>query len=115
MLLLLQGGYFVWVDLGPGVDTQELLAFSDSLSKQQLAAVGNKVDLMDSSCAVRFMPGAVCGGGEAARSCVRLCFAFYRPAEMREGVRRLAALILRYTSLKASGNTAVHGGGVVTG
>ncbi len=39
------------------------------------------------SLGVRFTPGHVCGGGD---ECLRLCFAFYSPSELVEGVRRLA-------------------------
>ena len=39
---------------------------------------------------VRFTPGAACGGDPG---CIRLCFAFYSPDELKLGVERLALAI----------------------
>jgi 2-aminoadipate transaminase len=65
-----QGGYFVWLDL-PGVDTTELLGRS-------------------SEAGVTFVPGTDFGG---APSSARLAYSFVSPAEIREGVPLLAALL----------------------
>ncbi|KAF8067364.1 aromatic-amino-acid aminotransferase 1 [Scenedesmus sp. PABB004] len=72
------GGYFVWVTLPRGVCARELLA---------LAAARH---------GVRFVPGAVCEGGDAHAGSLRLSFAFYAPDELRAGVARLAAALAEY-------------------
>jgi 2-aminoadipate transaminase len=83
------GGYFVWLDLPAGTDAAELL--------DRATAAG-----------VTFVKGADFfpeerGGGSAAR----LAFSFASPAEIEEGIRRLAA------ALAASGaGTAARAGGL---
>eukprot|EP00798_Chlamydomonas_sp_ICE-L_P015570 gene15570-21667_t len=42
---------------------------------------------------VAFTPGSVCGGGPQS---IRLCFAFYTPEELEEGVKRLALAVESY-------------------
>eukprot|EP00882_Tetradesmus_deserticola_P023230 GHRQ01025276.1.p1 GENE.GHRQ01025276.1~~GHRQ01025276.1.p1 ORF type:complete len:154 (+),score=75.96 GHRQ01025276.1:211-672(+) len=69
------GGYFVWVQLPQEVCAEELL---------QLAAAKHSV---------RFVPGCAC---EGLRHMARLSFSFYRPQELQEGVRRLAAALTDY-------------------
>jgi 2-aminoadipate transaminase len=66
-----QGGYFVWLELPEGADAGALL--------ERATAAG-----------VTFVPGADFGG---ARNTARLAFSFVSPDEIREGVRRLAALV----------------------
>jgi 2-aminoadipate transaminase len=66
-----QGGYFVWLELPEGADAGALLG--------RATAAG-----------VTFVPGADFGG---ARNTARLAFSFVSPEEIREGVRRLAALV----------------------
>ncbi len=66
-----QGGYFVWVELPEGADAGALL--------ERATASG-----------VTFVPGADFGG---APNTARLAFSFVSPDEIREGVRRLAALV----------------------
>jgi 2-aminoadipate transaminase len=66
-----QGGYFVWLELPEGADAGALLG--------RATAAG-----------VTFVPGADFGG---ARNTARLAFSFVSPDEIREGVRRLAALV----------------------
>jgi DNA-binding transcriptional MocR family regulator len=66
-----QGGYFVWLELPEGADAGALL--------ERAAAAG-----------VTFVPGADFGG---ASNTARLAFSFVSPDEIREGVRRLAALV----------------------
>ncbi|HEX9598436.1 MAG TPA: PLP-dependent aminotransferase family protein [Gaiellaceae bacterium] len=66
-----QGGYFVWLELPGGADAGALL--------ERAAASG-----------VTFVPGADFGG---APNTARLAFSFVSPDEIREGVRRLAALV----------------------
>lgn len=77
------GGYFLFVRL-PSVDTRALLA----------------------RCASRvaFKTGRSCdiGGSAAHDDCVRLCFAHYPPAELREGVRRLGEVYLEAAATAAS-------------
>jgi DNA-binding transcriptional MocR family regulator len=66
-----QGGYFVWLELPEGANAGALL--------ERAAAAG-----------VTFVPGADFGG---APNTARLAFSFVSPDEIREGVRRLAALV----------------------
>jgi 2-aminoadipate transaminase len=66
-----QGGYFVWLELPEGADADALL--------ERATAAG-----------VTFVPGADFGG---APNTARLAFSFVSPDEIREGVRRLAALV----------------------
>jgi 2-aminoadipate transaminase len=65
------GGYFLWLELTDGVDAYELL---------RRATEGG----------VTFVPGADFGGPPAS---ARLAFSFVSPAEIDEGVRRLARLL----------------------
>jgi DNA-binding transcriptional MocR family regulator len=66
-----QGGYFIWLELPEGADAGALL--------ERAAAAG-----------VTYVPGADFGG---APNTARLAFSFVSPDEIREGVRRLAALV----------------------
>jgi DNA-binding transcriptional MocR family regulator len=66
-----QGGYFVWLELPEGADAGGLL--------EHATAAG-----------VTFVPGADFGGPP---NTARLAFSFVSPDEIREGVRRLAALV----------------------
>ena len=66
-----QGGYFVWLELPEGADAGALL--------ERATASG-----------VTFVPGADFGG---APNTARLAFSFVSADEIREGVRRLAALV----------------------
>lgn len=72
------GGYFVWLDLGDGLDTTELLALSRA-----------EYD-------VRFTPGARCAVERDLRGCLRLCFAFYEVVELELGVERLARALAHH-------------------
>jgi DNA-binding transcriptional MocR family regulator len=66
-----EGGYFLWLELPENVDAAELLT--------RAAQAG-----------VTFVPGADFGG---APSSARLAFSFVSPAEIEEGVGRLAKLL----------------------
>ena len=66
-----EGGYFLWLDLPDEIDASELLARA-------------------SEAGVTFVPGADFGGPPSS---ARLAFSFVSPAEIDEGVRRLAALV----------------------
>jgi DNA-binding transcriptional MocR family regulator len=66
-----EGGYFLWLDLPEGVDAAELLPRA-------------------TESGVTFVPGADFGGPAAS---ARLAFSFVSPAEIDEGVRRLAGLL----------------------
>jgi DNA-binding transcriptional MocR family regulator len=66
-----QGGYFIWLELPEGADAGALL--------ERGTAAG-----------VTFVPGTDFGG---APNTARLAFSFVSPDEIREGVRRLAALV----------------------
>jgi len=70
-----QGGYFVWVDLGPDIDTTRL---------QEHARANHGVS---------FTPGSRCALRRDASTVVRLSFAFYGEAELAEGVVRLASAV----------------------
>jgi 2-aminoadipate transaminase len=66
-----EGGYFIWLELPDGTDAGALL--------ERAAAAG-----------VTFVPGTDFGG---APNTARLAFSFVSPDEIKEGVRRLAALV----------------------
>jgi 2-aminoadipate transaminase len=66
-----EGGYFLWLELPEGTDTTELLG--------RAAAAG-----------VTFVPGPDFGG---ETNSARLAFSFASPAEIDEGVSRLASLV----------------------
>ena len=66
-----EGGYFLWLDLPEGTDTNELLG--------EATAAG-----------VTFVPGSDFGGEPGS---ARLAFSFASPAEIGEGISRLAALV----------------------
>lgn len=66
-----QGGYFIWLELPEGADAGALL--------ERATAAG-----------VTFVPGTDFGG---APNTARLAFSYVSPDEIREGVRRLAALV----------------------
>jgi 2-aminoadipate transaminase len=66
-----EGGYFLWLELSEDVDASELLTRA-------------------TDAGVTFVPGADFGG---APNTVRLAFSFVSPAEITEGVSRLARLV----------------------
>ena len=69
------GGYFVWLDLAEETDAAELLERAEREG-------------------VTFVKGAdFFPGGAGGRSSARLAFSFASPAEIEEGVSRLAALV----------------------
>jgi 2-aminoadipate transaminase len=69
------GGYFVWLDLADDVDAADLL---------ERATAGG----------VTFVKGAdFFPGGAGGRSSARLAYSFVSPAEIEEGVERLAASV----------------------
>lgn len=68
------GGYFLWLDFPPGVRAEPLLA--RALER-----------------GVSFVPGGGFYHGPGGEGSARLAFAFPSPGEIREGVRRLGALV----------------------
>jgi len=66
-----EGGYFLWLELPDGTDATELLGRA-------------------SAAGVTFVPGPDFGG---VPNSARLAFSFASPAEIDEGVSRLAALV----------------------
>ena len=70
-----EGGYFVWVDFGDGVDASELLT--------RATAAG-----VTFICGADFFPGGA--GGESA---ARLAFSYETPERITEGVALLAQLL----------------------
>jgi 2-aminoadipate transaminase len=70
------GGYFVWLDLADDVDAADLL--------ERATAAG-----------ITFVKGAdFFPGGTGGRSSARLAYSFVSPAEIEEGVERLAAAVV---------------------
>ena len=69
-----EGGYFLWLDLPPEVDAEELNA-----------AAG--------AAGVSFVPGAGFFGGRGGRNTARISFSYPSVDEIREGARRLTALV----------------------
>jgi DNA-binding transcriptional MocR family regulator len=65
-----EGGYFLWLDLPPGVATAEL-----------------------DPEGVTFVPGSDFFAGAGGESAVRLAFSFASPPEIEEGVARLASAV----------------------
>lgn len=76
-----EGGYFVWVDVPSGPDTADLLPRAEAAG-------------------VTFVKGAdfFAGGREGSRS-MRLAFSYVSPAEIADGVSRLAPLLRAPASL----------------
>jgi DNA-binding transcriptional MocR family regulator len=68
-----EGGYFLWLDLPEDVDAADLLARAEAAG-------------------VTFVKGADFGGPPSA---ARLAFSYVSPDRIREGIRRLAALVGR--------------------
>ena len=70
-----QGGYFLWLDFPDGVDAEELLARS-------------------TEAGVTFVTGAdFYPPGAGGRGSARLAYSFVSPAEIEEGIARLASLL----------------------
>ena len=69
-----QGGYFLWIDLGPGADTTALAA--------RAAEAG-----------VPFVKGADFFADGGGTTCLRLAFSAVPPDRIREGIERLGAVI----------------------
>lgn len=69
-----RGGYFVWIDLPPGLEAGPL----------REAALEH---------GVAFCPGPRCAVERDLSGSIRLCFAFYEADELQRGVERLAPLV----------------------
>ena len=69
-----QGGFFVWLELPPHVDSREIYP----------AALANGVTYVD---------GPVCFPDGSGKNYMRLCFSYCSDDELREGIRRLADVI----------------------
>jgi 2-aminoadipate transaminase len=69
-----EGGYFLWLDLGDGVDTGELLTRA-------------------TEAGVTFVRGADFFAGDGGGSAARLAFSYEPPERVDEGVKLLAGLI----------------------
>lgn len=65
-----EGGYFLWLELPAGVETSELRAEG-----------------------VTFVPGTDFFAGPGGETAIRLAFSYASPAEIEEGVRRLASAV----------------------
>lgn len=69
-----QGGFYVWADLGPQLDTRAMLA-------KAIAA------------RVAYVPGGAFYADGQGASCLRLSYCFPSPERIHEGVRRLSGVI----------------------
>jgi 2-aminoadipate transaminase len=65
-----EGGYFLWLELPAGVETSELRPEG-----------------------VTFVPGADFFAGAGGETAIRLAFSYASPAEVEEGIRRLASAV----------------------
>jgi len=73
------GGFFVWIRLPSGMDGAALVRFSEA--EHGVTALSGD----------RCFPGTGATGGE--NDCIRLSFSYLAPADLEEGVRRLAAAV----------------------
>ena len=78
------GGYFFWLDLGDGVDTEALLPHAQRAG-------------------VSYLPGSLFSVDGEPSSCLRISFALYDSDGLREGVRRLAQALDAYTAQRDAG------------
>ena len=79
------GGYFFWLDLGEGVDTEALLPHAHQAG-------------------VSYLPGSLFSVDGAPSSCLRISYALYDADGLREGVRRLAQALDAYTAERDAGS-----------
>jgi DNA-binding transcriptional MocR family regulator len=77
-----QGGYFLWLDLPPGVGAGALLARAEQTG-------------------VTFVKGSDFFAGPGGEESARLAFSFPPVAEIREGIRRLGALVREAAAIPA--------------
>ena len=101
-----EGGFFVWVKLPDGIEASRVVAAAEEQQDGVSAMVGERcaptaaagAQLKDReppryrchlSCILLKMPAISLSAG------VRLCFAFLPPAEVTEGVHRLARAVVR--------------------
>lgn len=68
------GGFFAWLGFPEGVDTEDLLKRANPHG-------------------VGFLPGSYFSCQKRMKNYLRLSFAYYKSADLREGVRRLAAAL----------------------
>jgi DNA-binding transcriptional MocR family regulator len=69
-----EGGYFLWLDLPPSIDAEELNAAA-------------------ATAGFSFVPGAGFFAGDAGHNTARLSFSYPSVDEIREGARRLTGLV----------------------
>jgi len=69
-----RGGYFIWAQLPGGLEAEALQARAEA-------------------CRVRFRAGPLFSSQGGMRAYLRLCFVYYEPEELEEGVRRLSRLL----------------------
>jgi 2-aminoadipate transaminase len=77
-----EGGYFLWLDLPPGVAAEELLASA-------------------TEAGVTFIKGAAFYLGEGGESSARLAFSFATADEIEEGIARLGRLVREAAAVAA--------------
>ena len=77
-----QGGLFIWLTLPEGVD---MVALRDKVLE---------------SADVGYLPGTVFApDGVSGKNCARLCFGYNSPAEIKEGIKRLAEALRKERAL----------------
>ncbi len=86
------GGYFLWVQLGAGVDATALAA------RAPAAGVGLRAGARFAAPALDGAAPHDSGPSAELQATARLCFAYYPPPQLEEGVRRLAAAISSVTA-----------------
>jgi 2-aminoadipate transaminase len=77
------GGFYVWLQLPPGVNSKSMLP----------RAISSRV---------AYVPGTGFYADGCGASYVRLSYCFPEPARIREGIRRLAEVIGAETELRAT-------------
>ncbi len=82
-----RGGFYVWVTLPPGLDAKAMLP----------RAV---------TARVAYVPGTAFYADDFGTSCMRLSYCFPTPERIREGVRRLAAVIDEELDIRRTFGTA---------
>ena len=70
-----EGGLFVWIEAQEGVDGTELLARAIKEAN------------------VAFVPGSAFHADRSGKNTLRLAFSVTKPAQIREGIRRLCELL----------------------
>jgi 2-aminoadipate transaminase len=87
------GGFYVWVQLPPGLNAKAMLPRAISAR-------------------VAYVPGTGFYADGSGAECLRLSYCFPEPARIREGVRRLAKVVGTDMEIQATFGAMPHAGGV---